>query len=233
MELRRIAAKARKASRRALLEREALRIADRERERLGRELHDGLCQSLAGIAALSAALASTLAAKADTASAATAVEMTQLLNRAIGEARDLARGLGPIGPEETGLPDALATLARNTRHLFHVDCSFTGDCRCSGLRRETGSHLYRIAQEAVRNAIAHGRADRIEIGLTCGGGNGVLSVCDNGLGMSDHTRNRNGIGLHTMAYRAHAIGGVVGVARQLPRGTLVTCVFPSPPARSV
>jgi signal transduction histidine kinase len=229
MELRRIHATVRKVSRPALPEREIVEIANRERERLGRELHDGLCQSLAGIAALSAALSRSLAANADSAGSATAAEIAGLVNQTIGEARDLAHGLCTIGRDGAGLADALETLAGDVRHLFRVSCTLECDRFGARLGCETESHLYRIAQEAVRNAIAHGRADRIDISLTRGVGKGALNIRDNGIGLPEGVRRSGGSGLCTMDYRARAIRGSFKAVRHPPRGTLVTCVFPVQP----
>ena len=227
MEHRPLHAASRKPPRRALLEQEAIEIARREKQRIGRELHDGLCQSLAGIAALSSALSRELAANADLAASATAAEIARLLNEAIGQTRDLARGLGAIGLDVAGLADALGTLAHSVQHLFGISCTLT----CDGYRplsREVESHLYRIAQEAVHNAIAHGHAEHIEIDLSCADENGVLTVRDNGAGLPDYVGESHGIGLRTMDYRAREIQGCLKVCRQAPRGTAVTCLFPLP-----
>jgi signal transduction histidine kinase len=224
----RIAAKGRYVGRQQLLEGEVFAIVDREKEHLGRELHDGLCQSLSGIAALASALSRSLAANTAPGPAAAADEIARLLNETIGEARDLARGLGPTGLTGAGLDGALETLARNVRHTYRISCMFAWDRRYPGLQRETEAHLFRIAQEAVRNAMHHGRADRIDMCLECLGGSGLLSIRDNGVGFSDDDRNGNGIGLHTMDYRARAIGGSMTVARLAQGGTAVACVFPCP-----
>ena len=228
MEHRPMHATARKPARRVLLEREIVEITQREKERIGRELHDGLCQSLAGIAALSSALSRDLAANADPGASATAAEIARLLNEAIGQTRDLARGLGAIGLEAAGLADALETLARNVRHLFHVSCTLTYDRPYPPLSCEAESHLYRIAQEAVHNALVHGHAGHIEIGLTCADERGVLTVRDDGAGLPDGVDGSHGIGLRTMDYRAREIHGCLRVSGQSPRGTAVTCVFPLP-----
>jgi signal transduction histidine kinase len=204
---------------------EILEIVDRERERLGRELHDGLCQSLAGIAALSSALSRSLAASAQPGSAAAVEEIVRLLNEAIGEARDLAHGLGPISLNGAGLPGGLETLARNIRNTYRASCTFASNSACPTLRDETETHLVRIAQEAVRNALTHGRADQIEIGLEWLDNSGLLSIRDNGVGFPEDGRDHDGIGLRTMDYRARAIGGSLSVARRPEGGTLVACAF--------
>jgi DNA-binding NarL/FixJ family response regulator/two-component sensor histidine kinase len=214
------------------LEREILAIADHEKHRLGQELHDGLCQSLAGIAALTSVLSRNLTARAEPGPAAAAAEIVRLLNETIGETRDLARGLSPIGLNGAGLVEALETLARNVSRAHGAYCAFVEDGCCPQLHRETTAHLVRVAQEAVRNAITHGRADEIEIRLACADGSGLLSIRDNGIGLPAQDRSHDGIGLHTMTYRARAIGGSLTVAAQPRRGVAVTCAFPLPPSHA-
>jgi two-component system sensor kinase FixL len=207
---------------------DVIEIADRERRRLGRELHDGLCQSLAGIAALTAALSRDLAANVGPGPAASASEILRLLNEAISEARDLARGLTPVAVRGRSLVDALGALARNVSRAHGTHCVLIDDGRCPSLRGETTTHLVRIAQEAVRNAISHGKADEIEIRLDCRCSMAVLSICDRGVGLPEDFRDRAGLGLHTMDYRADAIGGALKVAPHPVRGVVVTCAFPLP-----
>ncbi|HKH45236.1 MAG TPA: ATP-binding protein [Thermoanaerobaculia bacterium] len=223
-----IYAPARDITDRKRFEREILEILDREKERLGRELHDGLCQTLAGISALSATLARKLARSGATADDQTAAaEITRLLNEAIGEARDMARGLGAVGLSEGGLETALETLALDVRHLFRASCAFACDRPLGRLDREAERHLFRIAQEAVNNAVAHGKAKRIEIRLGAKSGEGLLTVLDNGVGMPESLRPPDGIGLHNMAYRARLIGGRIEVRRRSRGGgTTVLCAFP-------
>ena len=216
----------RNVGREELLEREILEIADHEKELLARELHDGLCQLLAGIVALGSRLSHTLAANKQPVPAAAANEIVRLLKEAIGEVRDLARGLSPIGMKREGLANGLEALARIVHHIYQTSCSLACDSRCAGLSHETETHLMRIAQEAVRNAVTHGRADHIDICVRYHDGSGLLTIRDNGVGLSEDDRSHDGMGLHTMAYRARAIGGSFTVKR-LPRGgTLVACAFP-------
>lgn len=221
-------ARARAVGRQELLEREIVEVAELERQRLGRELHDGLCQSLAGIAALSSALSRNLAASGQPGPAAAADEIVRLLNETMGEARDLAHGFCPAALKGAALAGALETLAYNIRQIYQASCTFAMDSRCFGLRDETEAHLVRIAQEAVRNAISHGRADQIEIKLACLDGSGLLSIRDNGVGLGKAYGRHDGIGLHTMDYRARAISGSLTVARRPEGGTEVACTFPLP-----
>jgi PAS domain S-box-containing protein len=223
-----IYATARDVTRRKRLEREILEVADSEKERLGRELHDGLCQTLAGIAALSTTLARRLAKSSETSASAAAGEITQLLSEAIGETRDLAHGLGPLDPRGGDLGAALEALALRVPKQFHVSCTFVGERPPLGLRHDVESHLYRIAQEAVSNAVAHAGGDRIVISLGSKDGFGILSVRDDGRGVPEAATAEDGMGMQTMAYRARRIGGSLEVRRRRPRGTAVTCTFPLP-----
>jgi PAS domain S-box-containing protein len=225
-----IYATARNVNRQKQLERQIIEVADREKERLGRELHDGLCQTLAGIAALSKTLSRSLAATSDFDGSAAAARIARLLGEAIGEARDLSRGLGPSALRGGDLEVALEGLALNVVQLFRVSCTFESEGAVPGLGQEVAAHLFRIAQEAVSNAVAHGQADRIEISLGGTEVESLLSVRDNGVGLPDEARQAGGIGLHTMAYRARLIGGSLDVRRLAPRGTAVSCVFPLPEA---
>ena len=213
------------------LESEIHHANEQEQQRIGRELHDGLCQTLAGIAALSTTLSRALVAKSDAEASAAAAEITALLNGAIGEARDLAHGLGPIGQREGDLPGALEHLALNVQHRFRVSCSVKCDRPFPGLGGEVVGHLQRIAQQALNNAVAHGRVQRIEIFLSGANGQGLLSVRDDGVGIPEAALQGDGIGLETMAYRARRIGGSLEVQRVAPHGTAVTCVFPLPETR--
>ena len=212
------------------LEAEILETLDRERERIGRELHDGLCQELAGISALSATLARKLAPAAAPESAA-AREIGKLLVQSIRHARDLARGFVPLHQKAIGLVPALADFCSTTEVGFKIRCRF--HCEPSPPKLDTNrkSHLYRIAQEAVNNAIAHGRAKRIEVTLAFRRGQGTLTIRNDGINLGEQLNGHPGIGLHTMAYRARLIGGTLTVKRRSPRGTVVTCVFPLPPAQ--
>lgn len=212
------------------LRREVLDATDRERERLGRELHDGLCQNLAGIAALSAALARRLVAAGAADDAGEAAEIGALLNHAVVYARDMARGLCPAELRGAGLADALDTLADNVQALFGVDCAFRRPPACPALDAETAMHLYRIVQEAVHNALTHGRGRRIEIELRSGIGEGLVSIRDDGVGPPGPDVVRRSMGLQSMAYRAQWIGGSLVVQANAPVGTAVICSFPLPGA---
>jgi PAS domain S-box-containing protein len=223
---REIYAVARDVTEQKRLEVEILATLDCERERMGRELHDGLCQNLAGIAALSATLARKLGPATAPMSAA-ALELGRLLGDCIKEARDLARGLNPLHLNTLGLRDALADFCVNTGNLFGIACGFQCDQRNLKLEANCEIQLYRIGQEAVNNAIAHGRAKWVEISLAFENGRLTLAIEDDGIGMAAPLAGHRGIGLQSMAYRARSMGALFEVKRRTPRGTVVSCMFPA------
>ena len=209
-------------TRRVELEQEILAISEREQRRLGHDLHDDLCQQLAGIEFLSQRLASDLAARS-AASASQAKEIAQMVQRAMTQTRELARGLSPVRLEAEGLADALRELAAGTRKVFGCDCRFRGDPPVLVSDHTVAIHLYRIAQEAVSNALKHGQARRIEISLAAAGRSVTLAVADNGKGLPRKLPKRKGMGLRIMRYRAEVIGGAVVVEPQPGGGTRVAC----------
>lgn len=221
-----IYAAARNVTRQKWLETEVVRIADREMEHLGRELHDGVCQTLAGVAALSATLARKLAGDGQTVRSAEASEIAALLGEVIGQTHNLAHRLGPVGLGTSSLRDAIESLAMQVQQMHRVTCLVRCEDPCVRLPRDVKLHLFRITQEALSNAVIHGRADRIEVGLNCGDGRGVLSIRDNGVGIAEKECRSGGIGLHSMAARANLIGGELDVRRRAVQGTAVICTFP-------
>ena len=203
------------------LEREILAISEREQRRLGHDLHDDLCQQLAGIEFLSQRLARDLAA--GPAVKAQAKQIAQMVQRAMTQTRELAQGLSPVRLEAEGLTDALRDLAAGTGKVFRCACR----CRCDPPvlvpDHTVAVHLYRIAQEAVSNAIKHGKARRIEISLTANGNAVILAVTDNGTGIPRKLPKRKGMGLGIMRYRAEVIGGILLVEPVSGGGTRVAC----------
>ena len=204
------------------LEREILSIAERERQRLGQDLHDDLCQQLTGIEFLSQTLTGELSHRSQDL-AERAREITKMIRQAVNHTRELAHGLSPAELEVNGLIGALGELAGRTRNMFGIACRF--QCRKFdlSLNPTVSIHLYRIAQEAVANAIKHGKASRVDIGLTQNQKRLVLGVKDNGLGMPTHPRKRKGMGLRVMQYRAGVIAGTLVFQRNAAGGNTVMC----------
>ncbi len=217
---------ARNVTRQKELEEEILGVLDRERARLGRELRDGLCQELATIAAGSATLARKLAPDSAADSAA-AREIGKLVRQSIQHARNMARALDPLHLREIGLTSALADFCLNTEATFKISCRLRCEDRPPALEASREAHLYRIAEEAVSNAITHGRAQRITVTLAFKNGRGTLLIEDDGLGVGDKPAQRDGRGLQTMTERARLIGASIATNRRSPCGTVVGCAFPA------
>lgn len=203
------------------LQEEILNISEQEQRRIGQDLHDGICQQLAGIELMSQVLELALAPKTKKHSAQ-AGQIAAHVREVISQTRMLAHGLCPVVLESEGLMSALQELAHATTKVFRVDCVFQCHQPVQIHENATATHLYRIAQEAVGNALKHGKARRIEIGLSAEADRIFLAVKDNGCGIPDPPP-RNGAGLRIMQYRAGMIGGSVVVQRGEPGGTTVAC----------
>ncbi|MDZ4403611.1 response regulator [Prosthecobacter sp.] len=210
------------------LEREILQISEREQQRIGRDLHDDLGQQLAGLSILTTVLTRTLAGRAAPEVPA-AAKISDLLKEAVAMTRRLARGLHPVAPEPDGLVSALHDLAARMTGLFHIDCQFDCPTAVQVNDNTTATHLYRIAQEAVSNAVKHGHARQVRIGLSSDAETLTLTVKDDGGGISGLDPQRQGMGLRIMHYRADMIGARVSIANQTSGGTCVTCTLPMPP----
>lgn len=211
------------------LEREILEISDREQARIGQDLHDGLCQQLVSLGFDNNALEQQLAARVQPEVAA-AQKMGQVIDDAIAEARALSRGLFPVQLETNGLSLALQQLAAGVRARARVNCRM--DCPEPVLVRDNivATHLYRIAQEAVNNAVKHSRAGSILIELKNGDNRIELKISDDGIGIPVTRNPSGGMGLHIMQYRAQAIGGALNIERAPEHGTIVFCSAPQPAA---
>ncbi len=207
------------------LEGAILEISNREQRRIAQDLHDGLGQLLTGIAFMSKVLEQKLA-EAAMAEAGDAAKIVNLVNEAVHKTRELARGLLPVLSEPEGLMSALEQWASEVEDLFHISCRFQCDDAVLVHDEDVANHLYRITQEAVHNAIKHGKATHVLIGLDTEDRRGVLTIKDNGSGVTEKDSQKMGMGLHIMRYRAGMIGGSFELVRNGGDGTLVTCVFP-------
>jgi PAS domain S-box-containing protein len=205
------------------LENALLEVSDREQRRIGQDLHDGLGQHLAGIELMSQVLEQKLAAKKLKAEASHAGELARHVRDAISRTRLLARGLVPVVLESEGLMSALEELAENTDQMFGISCRFECKKRVLVHNPSVATHLYRIAQEAVSNAIKHGKAKRICISLQGAGDRICLAIRDNGIGMPKETGKPKGMGLRIMQSRASMMGAALTLEREPGKGTAVIC----------
>jgi PAS domain S-box-containing protein len=212
------------------LEREIIDIANREQRRIGNDLHDGLGQELTGVALMLRGLVGRLR-KEGSPSVADAEEIVALVNNTIESARSLARGLSPVSVERGGLPSALRALATRMREIYGTQLRFRSKIWPQlTLDSSASNHIYRIAQEAVNNAIKHGHAREVIIDLHVTGESVTLIVSDNGTGLPPGANLSSGMGLKIMRYRATMLGGEVRTENRPEGGTriILSCRQPLP-----
>ena len=207
------------------LEHELLEIGERERRRLGYDLHDGLGQHLTGTSLALQVLCRKLTRRglpeADDASKAVA-----LIEEGITLSHKLAKGLQPVEIHAGGLMQALHEFAAATSNMFSVACKFRCDAPIMISDVSTADHLYRIAQEATSNAVKHGRASNIIITLEANEEDTVLRVADDGVGMARPDAVETGMGLRIMRQRAKLIGAVLEIVTSRDQGTVISCRLP-------
>ncbi len=208
------------------LERQLLEISDREQARIGQDIHDGLCQHLVSLAFDANWLRNALSSKGRP-EATKARRIADCLDQAITEARQLARGLFPVRLETEGLAPALEELANATAARFKLHCRFDSKGTVSVKNAAVATHLYRIAQEAVANAVKHSGARNLSIQLRARARTLELTIEDDGSGLPSRTSRKSaGMGLHIMDYRARSIGGSLQLGAAPAGGTVVCCCVP-------
>ncbi len=209
------------------LEREVIEAAELERRRIGQDLHDELGQQLTGAAFLAQVLAQKLAAQS-LPEAEDADHLTALINEVLAETRDLSRLLSPVDVQGEGLADALQELTEQTERVFEVPCPLLteGDVRVAD--NVVATHLFRIAQEAVNNALKHANPSEVTVRLAREEGALHLRIEDSGSGIDLVTAAQStGLGLRAMRYRAALIGAVLRIV-PAAGGTVVSVALPLP-----
>lgn len=215
----------RDVSERTHLEQELARISSHEQERLAHELHDHLGAYLAGIALRFKTLAELLEQRSIP-EAEIAMHLIGQVNDSINQVRNFARLLAPVDLETGGLAMGLSQLTREMKSIFHIECELHAPEELPALNRDQSLHLYRIAQEASRNAIHHGKAKSIEIRLVCKANRLVLSIVSDGKPWTPDFRQRQGMGLRIMRHRAVSMGGQLTIQSTDQGQTTVTCRIP-------
>ena len=210
------------------LEFDILRVSELEQRRIGRDLHDGLCQELAGIAYLFELLEEGCRG-GDPALRRRARHLRGLMRRAVHDAREMARGLSPAHLEGGALVPALRSLAASVRERHGIACEVRCARPVAPGDPTRATHLYRIAQEAVSNAVRHARPRRVAVTLAVRGPNLRMTIEDDGRGLRPSRRQGQGMGLPNMEHRARAIGGTLTLRRGRRGGTSVVCVAPVEP----
>ncbi|MES2474555.1 MAG: ATP-binding protein [Verrucomicrobiota bacterium] len=206
-------------------EKRVAKATQQEQRRIAQDLHDGLCQHLAGIAFGADSLQTSLAASPLATEAAHAGEIARLIREGIHQTKTLARGLFPIGLEES-LATALQYLAIIAESRSDIPCVFEAEDEAPRLLPETAGHLFRIAQESVSNAVHHSGCKKIIIRLLSERNFLTLEITDDGDGLNDSSINSPGIGLQIMRHRAYLIGAVLKFRSPAAGGTVVSCGLP-------
>lgn len=214
---------------RRVLERELIATSEREQQRFGHELHDSLGQHLTGAAITAHMLAKKLKDKPE---APTASKLVDLLDQGVELTRSLARGLYPVELEAAGLMAALEDLARGTANLARQHCRFECPSPIAVQDRTAAMHLFRIAQEALNNAVKHAQARNIVLRFEQEEGRLRLSVEDDGRGWQpdEAAAKPQSMGHRIMRNRAAVIGGTLEIRSRPGGGTLVSCLLPNPSA---
>jgi signal transduction histidine kinase len=205
------------------MEHQLARITEYEQQRIGRELHDGLSQYLAAVSCAMTSLKLDIEKVGSASLAAKAAEIEALLGQSVDQARELARNLAPVHHKGPGLAAALQELAATTTRRAGIPCSFETMGEDAITKDSVATYLYRIAQEAIDNAVKHGKAHEIVVQLSANPAAVNLSISDDGIGFSQSEKNGHGTGIRVMEYRANIIGGELAVEEGANGGTTVSC----------
>ncbi len=207
------------------LEKRVQEIGTRQQQRIGQELHDGVGQELTGLGYLAASLHRKLRAT-DSPEAESAAELAQAIPNALGQIKAIVKGLIPLEVGARDLVPAIRAMAANIEERTGISCSYESNGSISVQDDNVAVQLYRIAQEAVTNAVKHAQADHIELAMSVDSQTLVLEVRDDGVGIASHADNSSGSGMHIMRHRADVIGGTLTVERRDRGGTLIICSLP-------
>jgi signal transduction histidine kinase len=218
----RTAALQREVVERQRLDREIAQVADRERRRLGQDLHDRLGQHLTGTALTAQVLKDKLASRSAP-EVTEAEKLVRYVEEGIDLTRNLARGFFSPELEADGLSVALEGLAENISERFAINCIFHGEEPIPVRDSAIATQLYRIAQEAATNAAKHAAAENIDIRVTVHGSELTLAIIDDGVGFPDKVSDSKGLGVRLMRHGAALIGAVLSVQRNGASGTAATC----------
>jgi PAS domain S-box-containing protein len=208
------------------LERTIMTIGDRERRKIGQDIHDDLCPHLIGIEGLVRVMKRRLE-KGGSGEAAATEQIERFIREAIDKSRRLARGLCPVDLVDRGLEHSFAALARNTRLAFGIPCALSANGTIGISDHDTQTHLFRIVQEAVNNAARHSGAGQITVDVAADRLRTTVTVTDDGAGMPADA-DPGGMGLRIMRHRARMIGGILEIRPAAGGGTVVRIILRHP-----
>jgi len=206
------------------LETEIVAISEKERHNIGADLHDGLGQQLTAIELICTGL------KEDVADLQPDLrerveQMGRMLREAVAQTRVLSRGLVPVRDDPDALRMALAELTERINSLGSIRCRLEYPAAVPILEPSVAGHLYRIAQEAVNNAVKHSKTTEIVVRFRETKDGPWLQVSDNGCGMPKTDSRNSGLGLRMMQHRARVIGANLTVSSRRAAGVTITCAF--------
>jgi PAS domain S-box-containing protein len=201
------------------LQKEFAEAVSQEHETIGRELHDSVGQELTGLALMMRALPSGGRRKTQ----AVTKEVTKGLQRVLREVHDLSRGVFPAELTSLGLAGGIARLVEQTSRRSGFQCRFDNSTGTLRMNPETTLQVFRVAQEAVNNAVKYSGGSKVRIRLSRRGSTLELDVQDDGRGLPKRPGSLSGSGLRIMRFRAEAIGGTLRLRRARGGGTRVTC----------
>jgi PAS domain S-box-containing protein len=206
------------------LETEIREVSQREHERIGHDLHDGLAQELTGVSLLLKTLEDAIGRDAPQLTKRVH-SVRDMVEQSISTVRALALGLSPVHLDRDGFAAALGQLCVSSEALYGIPVKFASRLtgHLNGL--SAAADLYRIAQEAIRNAARHSAAKEISLTLSADDERLTLTVEDDGRGIMPATETRGGMGMKIMRYRASIIGAVLEIGARKPGGTIVRCVL--------
>jgi signal transduction histidine kinase len=207
------------------LENELLEIAEKERRRIGFDLHDDLGQKLTGVSLMLKGLEQRLSGDGH-ACLSEARKIQTLVDEVIHHTHNLAHHFGSLDLRGDDLADVLRGLAANVKKMFEIPCVFGVKGTLPELPQNTLTQLYKIAQEAVSNAIKHGKATRVAIDLSRHGDELMMTIRNDGLPFAVPASAKDRMGLRIMNYRANTVGATLEIKPLDKGGTLVTCVAP-------
>jgi signal transduction histidine kinase len=204
----------------------ALSISEREKRQLGRELHDDLCQQLAGMLFFTNNLVYQIESGKDTEALVESTnEIKKQLQISIEKARCLSHGLNPVSLEKKTFQECLIELVQQSQTLYSITCQFQMSSDLAIEDPEVARHLFRITQESINNAVRHGNADTISITLQKDNDFGILTIRDNGSGLKPGPQNTDGMGLHNLKSRARMINATIQISNDERGGVSVICKF--------
>ncbi|MEX0649320.1 MAG: PAS domain S-box protein [Balneolaceae bacterium] len=204
------------------LEQEVLNASEQERQRIGRDMHDDLGQLLSVATITTQMLAREMKTRGME-ETKKIEEIAGMIKTAGERSRTLSHGLVPFNVEQNGLNEALQELTNSVSVMYGIEAQYTGSKNVLLTGNYAALHLYRIAQEAINNAVKHGKASSIEVELSSSIDDITLLIKDNGRGLPKSKTMKEGIGLRIMKFRANMIGGDLKITSEKGEGTEVMC----------